>query len=207
MTGGPTVNDAAFWRNLYTQGGDRWELGGPSPSLDAHLARRPLPPGVVAVPGCGRGHDARLLAGLGHHVLGFDFVADTIRIARELAERERSTATFEERDVFKLAAVYPAFFDGVWEYTCFCAIDPRRRPEYVDVLAAILKPGGWILACFFPMGDKPGGPPFTVNEAKVRELLAPSFELVEDYVPTVSPENRQGREWMVLARRRVAGSR
>ena len=207
MTGEPTVNDAAFWRSLYAQGGDRWELGGPSPSLEAHLARRPLPPGVVAVPGCGRGHDARLLARLGHHVLAFDFVADTLRVARELAERDDSPVTFEERDVFGLAAVYPAIFDGVWEYTCFCAIDPRRRPEYVDVLAAILKPGGWILACFFPMGDKPGGPPFAVNEGEVRELLALSFELVEDYAPTVSPENRQGREWMVLARRRLSGSR
>jgi SAM-dependent methyltransferase len=207
VTGEPTVNDAAFWRSLYAQGGDRWELGGPSPSLEAHLARRPLPPGVVAVPGCGRGHDARLLARLGHHVLAFDFVADTLRVARELAERDDSPVTFEERDVFGLAAVYPAIFDGVWEYTCFCAIDPRRRPEYVDVLAAILKPGGWILACFFPMGDKPGGPPFAVNEGEVRELLALSFELVEDYIPTVSPENRQSREWMVLARRRLSGSR
>jgi methyl halide transferase len=202
MTNEPTVNDPAFWQNLYDHGGDRWELGRPSPSLDAHLARRPLPPGVVAVPGCGRGHDARLLARHEHRVLGFDFVTDTVRIARELAQGDRAEVTFEERDVFGLAAVYPAFFDGVWEYTCFCAIDPRRRPEYVDVLATILKPGGWLLACFFPMGDKPGGPPFAVNETEVRELLAPRFELLEDYVPFASPEGRQGREWMVLAQRR-----
>jgi SAM-dependent methyltransferase len=160
----------------------------------------------VAVPGCGRGHDARLLARRGHRVLGFDFVAETLRIARELAERDGVDVRFEERDVFGLAAVYPAAFDGIWEYTCYCAIDPRRRAEYVDVLAQILRPGGWLLACFFPMGDKAGGPPFAVSEAEVRALLAPHFELVEDYVPTASPENRQGREWMVLARRRSAGA-
>jgi SAM-dependent methyltransferase len=202
MTGEPSVNDAVFWQNLYAQGSDRWELGRPSPSLDAHLARRPPPAGVVAVPGCGRGHDARLLARRGHRVVAFDFVADTLRIARELAAQDGAAVSFEERDVFELAAVYRTFFDGVWEYTCFCAIDPRRRPEYVDVLAAILKPGGWLLACFFPMGDRPGGPPFAVNETEVRDLLAARFEFLEDYVPSASPENRQGREWMVLARRR-----
>jgi SAM-dependent methyltransferase len=204
MTAEPTVNDATFWQNLYAQGGDRWELGRPSPSLDAHLARAPFPPGVVAVPGCGRGHDARLLARHGHRVLGFDFVPETLRVARGLAELEGTQVTFENRDVFDLAAVYPGCFDGVLEYTCYCAIDPRRRPEYVAVLAAILRPGGWLLACFFPMGDKVGGPPFAVNETEVRVLLAPHFELVEDYVPTVSPENRQGREWVVLARLRSA---
>lgn len=197
-----TVNDAAFWRNLYAQGGDRWELGRANPALEAHLARRPQPGGVVAVPGCGRGHDARLLARHGHRVLGFDFVAETIRLARDLAARDGVAVRFEERDVFGLAAAYPAYFDGVWEYTCFCALDPRRRPEYVEVLAGILKPGGWLLACFFPMGDKPGGPPFAVSEAEVRALLAPGFDLLETYVPATSPEARQGREWVVLARRR-----
>jgi 2-polyprenyl-3-methyl-5-hydroxy-6-metoxy-1,4-benzoquinol methylase len=81
----------------------------------------------VAVPGCGRGHDARLLARLGHRVVGFDFVPEVIGAARELAKHERMDVTFETRDVFGLADAYPRFFDGVWEYTCFCAIDPLRR--------------------------------------------------------------------------------
>lgn len=117
MTAEPIVSDAAFWQNLYQQGSDRWELGRPNPSLGAHLARRPPPKGTVAVPGCGRGHDVRFLARRGYRVLGFDFVPEVIRVARELAERERVDVTFEDRDVFGLAEVYPRFFDGVWEYT------------------------------------------------------------------------------------------
>jgi SAM-dependent methyltransferase len=203
VTTGPTVSDPAFWQGLYGQGSDRWELGRPNPSLGAHLARHPLPRGVVAVPGCGRGHDARFLARRGYRVFGFDFVPEVVRAARELAAREGVNVTFEERDVFGLAETYPRFFDGVWEYTSFCAIDPARRPEYVEVLAGILKPGGWLLACFFPMGERAGGPPFAVGEAEVRGLLAPRFELVEDYVPFASPEGRQGKEWMVSARLRA----
>jgi SAM-dependent methyltransferase len=206
VTREPTVSDVAFWQGLYGQGGDRWELGRPNPSLGAHLARRPPPRGTVAVPGCGRGHDARLLARRGHRVFGFDFVPEVIRAARELAARERVEVTFEDRDVFRLAEAYPRFFDGVWEYTCFCAIDPTRRADYVEVLAGILKPGGWLLACFFPMGEREGGPPFAVGEAEIRGLLAASFELVEAYVPFASPEGRQGREWLVSARLRGAAS-
>ena len=127
MTSEPTVSDTAFWQDLYGRGSDRWELGRPSPSLGAHLARRPPPRGTVAVPGCGRGHDARLLARHGYRVFGFDFVPEVIRAVRSRAERERADVTFEERDVFGLAETYSRSFDGVWEYTCFCAIDPARR--------------------------------------------------------------------------------
>ena len=203
----PTVDDPAFWEDLYARARDGWDLGRPNPVLGAHLARRPPPLGLVAVPGCGRGHDARLLARRGYRVVGFDFVPEIARAARDLAERDGVEVTFEERDVFGLAAAYPGHFDGVWEYTCFCAIDPARRAEYVEVLAQILKPGGWLLACFFPM-DPPGrsasGPPFPVKAAEVRALLAERFDLVEDYVPSVSAEGRQGREWVVSARRRPA---
>ena len=200
---GEPVSDAAFWQGLYAQGSDRWELGRASPALGAQLARRAPPQGTVAVPGCGRGHDARLLARRGYRVFGFDFVPEVLRAARERAAREGVDVTFEDRDVFDLARAYPGSFDGVWEYTCYCAIDPARRAEYVEVLAAILKPGGWLLACFFPVGEKPGGPPFAVSEAEVRQLLAGAgFELVEDYVPVASPDGRQGHEWMVSARLR-----
>jgi methyl halide transferase len=170
VTGGPTVSDAAFWQGLYDQGSDRWELGRPNPSLGAHLARRPPPRGTVAVPGCGRGHDARLLARHGYQVFGFDFVPEVTRAARELAEREWADITFEDRDVFGLAETYPRFFDGVWEYTCFCAIDPARRAEYVEVLARILKPGGWLLACF-SHGRRTGWTP--VRRGRGRDPTAP----------------------------------
>jgi SAM-dependent methyltransferase len=207
----PTVSDAGFWEGLYARGQDRWELRGPSPVLDTHVARRPPPPGTVAVPGCGRGHDARFLARRGHRVVAFDFVPEIIREARALAARDGVDVAFEERDVFGLGAEYPAHFDGVWEYTCFCAVDPARREEYVEVLARILKPGGWLLACFFPMdppGRTAGGPPFPVKEAEVRALFADRFDLVDNYVPSASPEGRLGREWMVSAhRRRTAAAR
>ena len=131
------------------------------------IERTPPPRGRVAVPGCGRGHDARFLAARGYDVVGFDFSPAAITAARALAPRDRVDVAFEQRDIFTLGRDYAHAFDGVWEYTCFCAIDPARRDAYVRTVAAIVRPGGWLLACFFPMrrGQR-AGPPFPVSRGR-----------------------------------------
>jgi SAM-dependent methyltransferase len=198
------VSTPAFWEGLYASSQDGWELGEPAPSLTSWLAAGGdfAPAARVAVPGAGRGHDARLLARHGYVVTGFDFAEAAIAEARRLAERESVTATFEQRDVFALGSDFAQFFDAVWEYTCFCAIDPDRRAEYARVLHDILKPGGSLLACFYPLKEGVDGPPFPVSRAGIEGALAPFFDIVEAGPPRVSPERRRGLEWMVTARRR-----
>lgn len=193
------VSAPEFWEDLYARGGDGWELGGPAPPLVDFVETTPPPKGRVAVPGCGRGHDARLLAARGYDVTGFDFATAALRAARQLAAREGVDATFEGRDVFTLGRDLPNAFDGIWEYTCFCAIDPARRAEYVRSLAGTLRGGGWLLACFFPLRTLTAGPPFPVSPAEVRRLLAPAFTIERAFAPLHSVRGRQGREWMVLA--------
>lgn len=193
------VNEPRFWEDLYARGGDAWELGRPAPPLVDFLATTPPPRGRVAVPGCGRGHDACLLATHGYDVTGFDFAPSVLDVARRLAAREHLTARFEEHDVFALGRDYPHAFDGVWEYTCYCAIDPARRAEYVRSLAGTLRPGGWLLACFFPLSWPSAGPPFVVSQAEVRRLVAPAFTIERAFTPRASARGRLGRESMVLA--------
>jgi SAM-dependent methyltransferase len=204
MSDAAAVSDPAFWEDLYARRSDRWELGGPTPPLVEYLHKHPPPPAgpegmKVVVPGCGRGHDARLLARRGYRVWAFDFAEPAIREARALAAG--LDVRFEQRDVFGLADDYRGFFDGVWEYTSFCAIDPARRPEYVALVRELLRPGGWLLACFFPIGSGSAGPPFPATTAEIRALFSPAFTIVEDSVPTSSAPGRQGREWLVFARR------
>src|SRR5437016_1257401 len=67
------VSVPAFWEELYAQGRDGWEMGRAAPPLVDLVEATPPPRGRVAVPGCGRGHDARLLARHGYDVTGFDF--------------------------------------------------------------------------------------------------------------------------------------
>ena len=194
-----SVSDPAYWEDLYRRGGDGWELGQPAPPLVEFVESTPPPRGRVAVPGCGRGHDVCFLTRHGYRAVGFDFSPTAVATARSLAARERVETTFEQRDIFSLGADQASAFDGVWEYTCFCAIDPRRRAEYVRVIEAILRPGGWLLACFFPIRTGGAGPPFPVAKAEVRRLLSPSFRIERAAPPLRSPGRRLGQEWMVYA--------
>jgi len=160
-----------------------------------------LPPGRVAVPGCGRGHDVLHLSRRGYQAVGFDFAPAAIAAARARAKAERLAVEFEQRDIFTLDRDYANTFDGVWEYTCFCAIDPARRAEYVRTMAAILRPGGWFLACFYPIRQRGGGPPFPVARSEVRRRFAGPFRIQRAEVPFRSVERRLGQEWMVLFRK------
>jgi methyl halide transferase len=197
------VSSSAFWDDLYRRPRQPWELGGPSPALVDFIEATPPPKGRVAVPGCGRGHDARYLATRGYAAVGFDFSPRAIMAARTLTRLAKVDVTFEECDVFDLGARYAAAFDGVWEYTCYCAIDPARRAEYLATIATILRPGGWFLACFFPIAGTWDGPPFVVDPDETRRRLAPAFDVERESAPPRSAPGNEGMEWMVHATRKT----
>ena len=193
------VSTPAFWEELYARGADGWEMGRPAPPLVDFIESTPPPRGRVVVPGCGRGHDARFLARHGYDVTAFDFSPAAVEAARKLAGDERVAVTVEQRDIFGAGADYAHAFDGAWEYTCYCAIDPRRRDEYVATLGTIVKPGGWLLACFFPLRTVAAGPPFPVARTEIKRRLARHFRIAREFAPIRSARGRQGREWVVLA--------
>ena len=122
---------------------------------------------------------------------------------RRLAAAEGVDPTFEARDVFTLGGrPMAASSTAVWEYTCFCAIDPARREEYARVLHAILRPGGLLLACFYPLREGTDGPPFPVSRDEIERVLAPRLRSsARPMPPPRSVERRRGLEWLVLAER------
>jgi SAM-dependent methyltransferase len=195
------VSAPDFWEGLYATGGDGWELGQPAPPLVDFVEQTPPPRGRVAVLGCGRGHDARFLATRGYDVVGYDFSPAAVTAARALARRDGVRVEFEQRDIFTLGREAAHAFDGVWEYTCFCAIDPARREEYVRVLHTILRPGGLLLACFFPLREGGDGPPFAVSRGDIDRALAGRFTVLRAGAPGRSAERRRDLEWLVEARR------
>jgi len=169
----------------------------PAPPLARLLRESPPPKGRVAVPGCGRGHDVELWCRHEFDAVGFDFSEAAV------AEARRRGTHVLQRDIFDLGAEFPSAFDVVWEYTCFCAIHPHRRPEYVEVLARILREGGELIALFFPLKDVDGGPPFRVRREEIAELLSLYFQVESIENPPDSVGPRQGAELLVRARRAV----
>ena len=98
-------------------------------------------------------------------------------------------------------------FDWVFEHTCFSALEPARRVDYVRAVTRALKPRGALLAIFFlnpwDPGEMPaeGGPPFEVTREELDSLFGTHFELVEELKPRRAYPEREGREIIRLLRR------
>jgi methyl halide transferase len=201
-------SDPLFWRAKYAKPTQGWELGRAAPPLERWFAAHPTTAtGKRAlVVGCGRGHEARLLAAAGARVVAIDFAPEAIAEARALAERElgaaeRERLEFRQRDLFALRAD-PERYQLAVEHCCFCAIDPARRDQYVDVVADVLADGGELVALLRTHCANAEGPPFAVAAGEVERLFARRFAIVATSVPADSIESRRGTELFAHMKRR-----
>jgi SAM-dependent methyltransferase len=170
------VNSPEFWEAIYQRGAP-WDLGTPTPVFRRLLASGEFEPGRMIVLGAGRGYDARMFARHGFEVTAVDFAAEAADAMRTLAESDAPVEVVQS-DLFALPPTLSDTFNYVLEYTCFCAIDPARRPAYSDLVSHLLKPGGSYIALLFPIWDQPGGPPFAVSPQELMGLLSErGFEL------------------------------
>lgn len=192
-----------FWDTLYATSDTGWDLGAPSPVLRAALDLGLLgPPGHVLVPGAGNGHDALLLARQGHTVTAVDFASSPVAHLRDAAARENLPVTALQQDVFTLADGPAARFDAAFEYTCFVAIDPARRDDYVRMLTHVVRPGGRLLFLAFPIGRTAPGPPHGLTLEELRVRFGPAWHWVLESAAPVSPSARAESERLVLLERR-----
>lgn len=192
------------WDARYLAGNTPWDKGGAHPALLRWLEKTPLT-GRVLVPGCGAGHDVRALAAHGASaVYGIDIAPSALRRARDFPRA--GNETYIEGDFLTGHAVEPGTFDAIFEHTCFCAIPPDRRADYVAASHAALRPDGLLLAVFFtnPDNPDPDAPPFRCDLPEIHLLFGESFDLIEagTAIPTYS--DRKERETLCLMRKKSA---
>lgn len=199
-------SDPQYWRDAYLEPTQGWELGRAAPPLERWFAAHPAEGKRALVVGCGRGHEARMLARAGAEVVAIDFAPEAIAEATAMAERELSPAErarlqFRLRDLFALGAD-PERYDLAVEHCCFCAIDPARRNEYVDVVADLLVDGGELVALLRTRCSKPDGPPFAVSPDEVARRFSRRFVIAHTSVPEDSVDARRGTELLAQMTRR-----
>lgn len=183
-----------FWESRYQQGTDRWDLGEAAPGLVSLLSKEAPLVGKTLVLGCGRGYDALLFAQAGHEVMGVDFAPSAIADATKLAQQANLAVTFLQEDIFALPERYSHQFDYVVEHTCFCALPPEKRRDYINLVYSLLKPTtGELLAIFFTH-QRSGGPPHGIQPSEIRELFTPQFEILQLEPVKNSVPSRQGEE-------------
>ena len=192
------------WQRRYEQKDTPWDKGVPAPALVAYLKDNAIA-GRVLVPGCGRGHDARALAQQpGTSVTGLDLSPMAVEDGRKLAAQAGlgGALTFVLGDFFQMPPEMEGAFDWLFEHTCFCAIDPRTRPDYVLSAAWALRPGGKIFAIFYPDPGVETGPPFAVSREELSALFDPHFILLDEWVPKESFPGRENRELIRILQKR-----
>jgi SAM-dependent methyltransferase len=192
------VNSPLKWDENYEQGTDGWDLGRPTPVFQRLLSSRQLSPGRLIVPGAGRGYDAREFARRGFQVTAVDFASQAVEEMRRLASPE-APVDILQHDIFTLPDTFDDSFDYVLEYTCYCAIDPQRRPEYADLVTRLLKPNGMYIELAFPLDGRKGGPPFAVSASEILSLFqARGFKLISREKPAESISARRHAEELFL---------
>jgi len=189
---------AKAWEKEYQDGGDRWNLGYPAPPFVNLLNSANAPQtGKLAILGCGKGHDALLFADAGFEVVGFDFAPSAIIEATATATAREISAQFLQRDIFTLEREFTDRFDYVLEHTCFCAIDPSLRSQYVETVKSILRPGGKLIALFYTH-QRPDAPPFGVKPQEVLDYFSADFEPILFQRAKDSIARRQGNEHLAI---------
>ena len=112
-----------------------------------------------------------------------DFAAHAVHEMKRLAEPEAPVEILQH-DLFALPREMDHSFDYLLEYTCFCAIDPKRHADYADVVMCLLKAGGTYIDMVFPLDGRAGGPPFSVSESEVLSLFTErGFQLISREQP------------------------
>lgn len=195
------------WEERYLANDMPWEKGKAAPPLLELLGKMEAEQwgeGPVLVPGCGYGHDVRVLAAaLDAPILGLDLSPTAVERAGEFPATGRES--YELGDFLDPAWPGGRKFSAVWEHTCFCAIDPSRRDDYAAAVARCIEPGGLLAGVFFLTPNDPGeegqGPPFNTSIGELETRFAPWFSRLDGWVPGVAYPGREGREWIGLFRR------
>ncbi|WP_435979148.1 methyltransferase domain-containing protein [Psychrobacter sp. DM4] len=189
------VNQPEFWQQRYESGSIQWDMGQVSPPLKAYIDQLPesTKDQRILVPGAGNAYEVGYLHEQGFtNVVLVDFAPAPIK---DFAKRypdfpaEHSICA----DFFELSPK-DYQFDWILEQTFFCAINPSRRDEYVEQMAALLKPNGKLIGLLFNVDFGRDEPPFGGTLKEYQKRFAPYFNIDVMETSTNSHPARQGSE-------------
>ena len=175
-----------------------WEKGYAAPPLEEFLEKEPsFVQGSVLVPGCGLGHDVRLLArqtGCLPH--GLDIAPLALERARAIPNL--AGEVYHLANFLDLPSGFHSAYDWLFEHTCLCALKPTLREAYVNSAWVALKPEGKLLGIFYVNVDQPDAdhPPYQISSDEIDALFGEHFRTVRKWVPGRSYPSRENREEM-----------
>lgn len=190
-----SVNNQSFWDKLYSNEKAGWDMKSPTPVFKSYLKEQRFPvSSKILIMGSGYGYDAIEAAKTGLDVTAVDFSPAAIRIAKKNADGQNATVKFLVQDFFTLTDKFNNYFNLVYDYVTYCAIDPVRRKEYAKMIYDMLSCDGLFIALWFPVEKRSGGPPFGIDLNETQNIFTKHFtlQLTANHQDTIKP--RKGRE-------------
>ena len=181
-----------FWHQRWQENRIGFHRGEVMPLLEKHWPALQLPnDSRVLVPLAGKSLDMAWLAAQGHRVLGVELSAlavDQFFKEHGLQPERHETAYGTHHvanhiellcgDVFAVDASLLGDCMGFYDRAALIALPARMRQRYVQTVYGALPGGcrGLLITLEYPQAEK-AGPPFSVDEAEVRELFAPYWQV------------------------------
>lgn len=195
------VSEAKFWQQRYEKDSIGWDMGMASPPLKAYIDQMPdsVKDQAILVPGAGNAYEVGYLHEQGFtNVTLVDFAPAPIEA---FAKRypDFPTEHLLCADFFTLSPEQ-CQFDLVIEQTFFCAINPARRDEYVEQMAALLKPNGKLIGLLFDKEFGRDEPPFGGTKQEYQRRFERHFEIDIMMPSNNSHPARQGSELFIQMR-------
>jgi len=193
------VNSPVFWDKQYKNGNDRWNLNNAVPVFVQLLEEEKfITPSKLLILGSGKGYEAIFAAKKGYEVSAIDFSSEAINFSKNLAKDNNVKINFLQEDFFDLASLHPGEFDYIFEYVSICAVQPEKRKELLENIHAALKPGGRFISLLFPLNERRGGPPFSINLPEfytmAKSIFKPSY--FSRVIPSIKP--RKNNEVLLI---------
>lgn len=184
--------EATFWHQRWQEGRIGFHRNEVMPLLKQHWPSLALPRGSrVLVPLAGKTLDMAWLAAQGHRVLGVEL--SSLAVEQFFAEHALQPDIEDTRygrhyragdiemicgDAFALDRELLADCAGVYDRAALIALPRELRRHYAGTVYARLPTGcrGLLITLEYPQHEK-DGPPFSVDDAEVRGLLEPVWDV------------------------------
>lgn len=184
--------DHNFWLERWQKSEIGFHQPKVQPALKMHWPRLALPhDATVLVPLCGKSVDMSWLAAQGHRVIGAELsqrAIDAFFSEQGVTPKSKTSGSFEVRsaagvelwcgDFFALEGQSLPKIDAVYDRAALVAMPPDLQPRYAQKIAELLQPGGKALLIGLDYDPaEMNGPPFSIPEARVRELFSDNFDI------------------------------